>query len=302
MTNKEKIEEFMSQIDESWSDLKKLRYICVKLCEIYEYDPKYSYATDDKQIEYMNRLFEMIYSLPEEERVNYEEINKICVNLAEMYNTLIKRARIPQEKYSRIASDFFYNDDDGTSYFIHPVEELYNVKTKSTPTGFRSQTSNDNSAIEQIDREIGLIDERGYVGNINRVVEENSADTQEQLADRVEKVLQQGESYLKKVIGTELENVELHKFYKQLLKTAFPNNYCIVKPLATEKLENIQYVILAKLNDATMECISFLYDKSDKRFHKKTVEEIRAMIKELGLSDVGKKDVGCINNLCDSYR
>ena len=76
----------------------------------------------------------------------------------------------------------------------------------------------------------------------------------------------------------------------------------MVKPLSASELEDIQYVVLVKTKEEENECIAFLYDKIKRMFERKTLEEIRAMMKEKGLVDVGKHNVGCIDTLCDAGR
>ena len=309
MTNKEKIEEFMSQIDESWSDLKKLRYICIKLCEIYEYDPKYAYGTQDDKTEYMNKIYERIFSQSEEEKaisMDYENEHKICADLFEIYERLIRRVGIPKEKYESMGNGLFYSNDDGIRYHIHPVEELFCVKTKATPKGFKAayppNAVDSDTTIMEIDKELGFIDERGYIGDTEKIVEKQNPENIDSLITSVEDVLQKGARYLESVIGVQINNVELHKFYKHLLQTGFPNTVCMVKPLSAPELEDIQYVILVKPKEKENECISFLYDKMKRMFERKTIEEIKMMIQELGLEDLGKHNVGCIDNLCDVGR
>lgn len=309
MTNKEKIEEFMSQIDESWSDLKKLRYICIKLCEMYEYDAKYKYGTKDEQIEYMNRIYQRIFSQSEEEKnisMDYENEHKICADLFEIYERLVRRVGIPEEKCESMGNGIFYSDDNGIRYYIHPVEELFCVKTKASPAGFKAayppNAIDKDTAIMEIDKELGFIDERGYIGDAEKIVERQNPKNTELLIKSVEDVLQKGARYLNSVIGVQIKNVELHRFYRDLLQTGFPNTVCIVKPLSAPELEDIQYVILVKSKEKENECISFLYDKMKRMFERKTIEEIRIMIQELGLEDLGKHNVGCIDNLCDVGR
>ena len=308
MTNEEKIEEFMSKIDESWSDLKKLRYVCIKLCEIYEYAPKYAYGTPDDKTEYMNKIYERIFNQTEEKATStdYESKYKICADLFEIYERLVNELGISKEKYESIGNGLFYSNDNGIRYYIYPVEELFCVKIKSSPKGFKAiyppNAISMDTTIMEIDKELGFIDERGYIGDIENIVERQNVTNSDSLIAGVEDVLQKGAKYLESVIGNEINNVELHKFYRQLLKTGFPNVTCMIKPLAAPELEDIRYAILIKSKESNNdECISFLYDKTKKVFERKTVEEIRSMMRKLGLVDV-RSNIDSIDNLCNMGR
>ncbi len=308
MTNKEKIEEFMKQIDPNWDDLKKLRFICVQLCQLYNYDPRYAYATEDEKSEYMNNLQSKLLSNNPEEidaAINYDDDRKICVSLFEIYMRLVRQLGISEEKYTVLGNAIYYTGDDGETYAIQPVKEMFCVKIKAQPQGFNklygSQDNEIDQRVMQIDKEIGLIDETGYTEEASLIEAQVPQDEME-LAEKVEAVLEKGTQYLESTLGVQINNVEFHKFYKHLLRTSFPSSQCIVKPLSNEQLDNIEYVILARLTADVNECVCFLYDKTDKRFHRKSLEEIKTMINDLGLIDIGNNNVGCIDEMCDAGR
>lgn len=294
MTNKEKIEEFMSQIDESWSDLKKLRYICIKLCEIYEYNPKYAYGTEDEKFDIFNNLSAVRFTQTEEERaenIEYENVNKICLDLFEIYETLIKRLNIPPERCTKDLVSIHYTDERGIKYYIHPVEELSRVKTKRKPKTFRVLGETAVDEIRKIDEELGYIDETGYLDD-KRIQEISKTENQELTVDaQIERVFAKGRNYLEN-IGVQINNVELYKFYTYLLKTAFPNVLSVIKPLSNTELEEIQYVLLARIKEMNYKWICLLYDKNERGFKRKTLEEVQEMMENLGLSEVGKDKTG----------
>ena len=47
----DKIEKIISEIDNSWNNFEKSRYIFVKLGQLYNYDPKFAYSNSKVQNE-----------------------------------------------------------------------------------------------------------------------------------------------------------------------------------------------------------------------------------------------------------
>ena len=169
----------------------------------------------------------------------------------------------------KIGGDVFFEIEPGRSTFVKIVKELYRVKLKDRPEGFQHDVLDD---VEKIDKELGFIDENGYRDKENYNVE--SANEQSSFESRLQRVLDDRGEYVSSVIGNKLKNVELHKYYKYLMKTAFRGKKIDIKPIDKNYLEGIQYVLIARQSDECPEDICYLYDKEQGKFVKTSMEAI----------------------------
>jgi len=140
---------------------------------------------------------------------------------------------------------------------------------KDRPEGFQHDVLDD---VEKIDKELGFIDEHGYRDKENYNVE--AANEQSSFESRLQRVLDDRGEYVSSVIGNKLKNVELHKYYKYLMKTAFRGKKIDIKPIDKNYLEGIQYVLIARQSDECPEDICYLYDKEQGKFVKTSMEDI----------------------------
>ena len=168
-----------------------------------------------------------------------------------------------------IGGDVFFEIEPGRSTFVKIVKELYRVKMKDRPEGFQHDVLDD---VEKIDKELGFIDEHGYRDKENYNVE--AANEQSSFESRLQRVLDDRGEYVSSVIGNKLKNVELHKYYKYLMKTAFRGKKIDIKPIDKNYLEGIQYVLIARQSDECPEDICYLYDKEQGKFVKTSMEDI----------------------------
>ena len=97
---------------------------------------------------------------------------------------------------------------------------------------------------------------------------------QSSFESRLQRVLDDRGEYVSSVIGNKLKNVELHKYYKYLMKTAFRGKKIDIKPIDKNYLEGIQYVLIARQSDECPEDICYLYDKEQGKFVKTSMEDI----------------------------
>lgn len=169
----------------------------------------------------------------------------------------------------KIGGDVFFETEPGRSTFVKIVKELYRVKLKDRPEGFQHDVLDD---VEKIDKELGFIDEHGYRDKENYNVE--AANEQSSFESRLQRVLDDRGEYVSSVIGNKLKNVELHKYYKYLMKTAFRGKKIDIKPIDKNYLEGIQYVLIARQSDECPEDICYLYDKEQGKFVKTSMEAI----------------------------
>lgn len=169
----------------------------------------------------------------------------------------------------KIGGDVFFETEPGRSTFVKIVKELYRVKMKDRPEGFQHDVLDD---VEKIDKELGFIDEHGYRDKENYNVE--AANEQSSFESRLQRVLDDRGEYVSSVIGNKLKNVELHKYYKYLMKTAFRGKKIDIKPIDKNYLEGIQYVLIARQSDECPEDICYLYDKEQGKFVKTSMEDI----------------------------
>ena len=169
----------------------------------------------------------------------------------------------------KIGGDVFFEIEPGRSTFVKIVKELYRVKLKDRPEGFQHDVLDD---VEKIDKELGFIDEHGYRDKENYNVE--AANEQSSFESRLQRVLDDRGEYVSSVIGNKLKNVELHKYYKYLMKTAFRGKKIDIKPIDKNYLEGIQYVLIARQSDECPEDICYLYDKEQGKFVKTSMEDI----------------------------
>lgn len=169
----------------------------------------------------------------------------------------------------KIGGDVFFEIEPGRSTFVKIVKELYRVKMKDRPEGFQHDVLDD---VEKIDKELGFIDEHGYRDKENYNVE--AANEQSSFESRLQRVLDDRGEYVSSVIGNKLKNVELHKYYKYLMKTAFRGKKIDIKPIDKNYLEEIQYVLIARQSDECPEDICYLYDKEQGKFVKTSMEDI----------------------------
>lgn len=169
----------------------------------------------------------------------------------------------------KIGGDVFFEIEPGRSTFVKIVKELYRVKLKDRPEGFQHDVLDD---VEKIDKELGFIDEHGYRDKENYNVE--AANEQSSFESRLQRVLDDRGEYVSSVIGNKLKNVELHKYYKYLMKTAFRGKKIDIKPIDKNYLEGIQYVLIARQSDECPEDICYLYDKEQGKFVKTSMEAI----------------------------
>ena len=169
----------------------------------------------------------------------------------------------------KIGGDVFFEIEPGRSTFVKIVKELYRVKLKDRPEGFQHDVLDD---VEKIDKELGFIDEHGYRDKENYNVE--AANEQSSFESRLLRVLDDRGEYVSSVIGNKLKNVELHKYYKYLMKTAFRGKKIDIKPIDKNYLEGIQYVLIARQSDECPEDICYLYDKEQGKFVKTSMEAI----------------------------
>ena len=169
----------------------------------------------------------------------------------------------------KIGGDVFFEIEPGSSTFVKIVKELYRVKLKDRPEGFQHDVLDD---VEKIDKELGFIDEHGYRDKENYNVE--AANEQSSFESRLQRVLDDRGEYVSSVIGNKLKNVELHKYYKYLMKTAFRGKKIDIKPIDKNYLEGIQYVLIARQSDECPEDICYLYDKEQGKFVKTSMEAI----------------------------
>lgn len=169
----------------------------------------------------------------------------------------------------KIGGDVFFETEPGRSTFVKIVKELYRVKLKDRPEGFQHDVLDD---VEKIDKELGFIDEHGYRDKENYNVE--AANEQSSFESRLQRVLDDRGEYVSSVIGNKLKNVELHKYYKYLMKTAFRGKKIDIKPIDKNYLEGIQYVLIARQSDECPEDICYLYDKEQGKFVKTSMEDI----------------------------
>lgn len=134
-----KIEEFMSEINNDWSNLKKSRFIFVKLGQLYNYDPKFAYANSKMQGDILaesikNSINELTKNNNLEDFINDE--NKICISLSNIYVWLLKRAGV--ESIVQLSSDVFINTEQGR--VLAKLEEgLLSCKMMTKPEGFYLQ-------------------------------------------------------------------------------------------------------------------------------------------------------------------
>lgn len=169
----------------------------------------------------------------------------------------------------KIGGDVFFEIEPGRSTVVKIVKELYRVKMKDRPEGFQHDVLDD---VEKIDKELGFIDEHGYRDKENYNVE--AANEQSSFESRLQRVLDDRGEYVSSVIGNKLKNVELHKYYKYLMKTAFRGKKIDIKPIDKNYLEEIQYVLIARQSDECPEDICYLYDKEQGKFVKTSMEDI----------------------------
>lgn len=169
----------------------------------------------------------------------------------------------------KIGGDVFFEIEPGRSTFVKIVKELYRVKLKDRPEGFQHDVLDD---VEKIDKELGFIDEHGYRDKENYNVE--AANEQSSFESRLQRVLDDRGEYVSSVIGNKLKNVELHKYYKYLMKTAFRGKKIDIKPIDKNYLEGSQYVLIARQSDECPEDICYLYDKEQGKFVKTSMEDI----------------------------
>lgn len=286
MKNEERIKKFMSEIDPAWGNLKKARYICNNLCnEMYSYDPEFNYGDQDFKGDVLNRIIQIIYSGNEEElKKMIENEHQICIGMAVIYARLLKQAGL--QDVEQLAGDVFFRVRDGKNTCVNIVKELYRVKMKERPEGFGSDLLEE---IEQIDKELGFIDENGYKDNENYNVS-SILSGESNFESMLQRVLDDRGEYISTVIGGNLKNVEFHKYYKYLLKTAFPDNKILIHPLDKKYMEGIQYALIARTNQEGNRNLYYLYDKEQARFVQVTEQDIidkqskKKLDKEEGIS------------------
>ncbi len=270
MKNEERIKKFMSEIDPTWGNLKKARYICNNLCEeMYSYDPEFNYGDQDFKDDVLNKIIQIIYSGNEEElKKMIEDEHQICIGMAAIYARLLKQAGL--QDVEQLAGDVFFKVRDGKNTCVNIVKELYRVKMKERPEGFEPYLLEE---IEQIDKELGFIDENGYKDNENYNVS-SILSGESNFEAMLQRVLDDRGEYISTVIGGNLKNVEFHKYYKYLLKTAFPDNKILIHPLDKKYMEGIQYALIARTDQEENENLYYLYNKEQARFVQVSEQDI----------------------------
>ncbi len=286
MKNEERIKKFMSEIDPAWGNLKKARYICNNLCEeMYSYDPEYNYGNQQFKDDILSKIIGIIYSGNEEDlKKMIENEHQICIGMATIYTRLLKQAGL--QDVEQLAGDVFFKVRDGKSTCVNIVKELYRVKMKERPKGFGSDLLEE---IEQIDKELGFIDENGYKENENYNVS-SILSGESNFESMLQRVLDDRGEYISTVIGGNLKNVEFHKYYKYLLKIAFPDNKILIRPLDKKYMEGIQYALIARTDQEENGNLYYLYDKEQARFVQVSEQDImdkqtkQSLDKENGIS------------------
>jgi len=261
MTNGEKISEFMSKIQDGWSILKKARYICLELCEIYDYNPEYAYGDLEQRGEILS------------EAVTNTDKNKtyvMCASLANIYMECLINAGL-EDYITQIGAEIIINlnDDDELDTIVISIEkELYPTKTKSAPEGFKGSdevaSRKLKEKIEKIDKELRHIDENGY-NDLNEISHSN----------KIEDLISNGISYMANTIKKPLQGVHLHQFFKHLLRTSLPSLRFKIFPLFKKNMENITYALISS-EDSKFKV--YLYDKSKERFNQTTINEIKKLV------------------------
>lgn len=268
MKNEEKIKIFMSKIDPTWRNLKKARYICINLCkEMYSYDPEFNYGDDDFKSDVLGKIIGLISSGNEEDlKKMMENEHQICVGMATIYARLLKQAGL--QNVERFAGDVLFEIEEGKNTYVNIVKELYRVKMKEKPEGFEQGLLEE---IKHIDQELGFIDENGYKDNENYNVSPIlSSDSN--FDSMLQRVLDDRGKYISTVIGGNLKNVEFHKYYKYLMKTAFPGRSILIRPLDKKYMEGIQYALIARSEQN--QNLYYLYDKEQGRFVQVSEQDI----------------------------
>lgn len=270
MKNEEKIKRFMSKIDPTWGNLKKARYICINLCkEMYSYDPEFNYGDDDFKSDVLGKIIGIISSGNEEDlKKMMENEHQICIGMATIYARLLKQAGL--QNVERCAGDVLFEVEKGKNTCVNIVKELYRVKMKEKPEGFEQILLEE---IKHIDQELGFIDENGYKDNENYNVSPIlSSDSN--FDSMLQRVLDDRGEYISTVIGGNLKNVEFHKYYKYLMKTAFPRRRILIRPLDKEYMEGIQYALIARSDQNENQNLYYLYDKEQGRFVQVSEQDI----------------------------
>lgn len=270
MKNEERIKKFMSEIDPAWGNLKKARYICNNLCEeMYSYDPEFNYGNQQFKDNILSKIIGIIYSGNEEDlKKMMENEHQICIGMAAIYARLLKQAGL--QDVEQLAGDVFFKVRDGKNTFVNIVKELYRVKMKEKPEGFCPDLLEE---IEQIDKELGFIDENGYKDNENYNVS-SILSGESNFESMLQRVLDDRGEYISTVIGENLKNVEFHKYYKYLLKTAFPDNKILIHPLDKKYMEGIQYALIARTDQEENGNLYYLYNKEQARFVQVSEQDI----------------------------
>lgn len=280
MENSEKIKEFMSKIQDEWSMLKKARYICLKLCEIYNYNPEYAYGDSKQQEEVLkNSIF----------NVNANDSYVICLSLATLYKKCLEQAGF--EGIIQLGGDIIINlnDDDELQTIVVSIEkELYPTKTKSEPKGFEGSdeatTRKLKEETEKIDKELGHIDENGYT-DLAEISDSN----------KIEELTTAGMNYMAKTVKVPLQGVHLHQFFKHLLRTSLPNLKFKIFPLFKKNMENITYALITSEKSGFE---VYLYNDLEQRFKQTTMEEIKSMVNS-GYNTSDKRKKGLMDYIAE---
>ena len=273
----DKIEKIMSEVDDSWSDFEKSRYIFVKLGQLYSYDPKFAYSNSKVQNDILidaikintRKIEENLETLEIKDFIN--DKNKICVSLSNIYTWLLKRVGV--ENVEQLSSDVIIKTEYGK--VIAKLEEgLLSCKMMTKPEGFHlvERTSEQEEIIRNADIKLSLI-EKDY----NKVESKDESAKEKTIHERLEKILKNSNEYFEKVIGRKINNVELHKYYNYLLGTSFRRKNAQIFPFHTEEFSELQYIVIGKEENTEDYCY-FLYDLEDEVFKEKTQEEIKQIL------------------------
>ena len=274
------IEDFMSGIDDSWSEFKKSRYIFKNLGLLYNYDPQYIYSGPMIQNEILKEAVKNNHK--ELVGINEDEViqefvnnkNKICLSLSNIYYWLLKRAGV--EDVELLSSDVIIKTEYG-KVLAKLEQSLLSTKMNTDPEGFELLEKSKEEAKEILKREdieLGFLKE-DYNNLKYDETEETEAIT---VRDKLNNMLEKSDKYFESVIGRKINNVELHKYYNYLLGTAFKRKNAQIFPFHNWDFTNMKYVIIGREYEEEKYCY-FLYDDEQGKFNEKSQEEIREMLK-----------------------
>lgn len=290
-TAKDEINRILGEIQENWDNLKKARHITIELGKKFKYNPIYNYGDEDTKNEIFNQSFMSKYNFQasaEESKdrnvdyLNFNDQNKVCVELQTIYDYLLTLANVKHESMGSDIYIFFSNDENECKGCMQSiVKDLYTVKTKKCPKGFVTNGEDEkremSQRLEKIDKELGYIDERGYIGE-NLTEMSKGIETTETVVD-LEKLLNNIGTYVSKVLKANISDVELHQYYKYLLKDLLPDKHIFIIPFSgKDDYENIQYLINSRISDNQNEF--FLYNEEEGCFQRVSPESLDKIMEE----------------------